>query len=261
MPLDPINAIQTSLGINRTATQLTIGGFVVMAAAIGIAQMSDDDTLTFWQLLVGLMGLIVIMMILAQLPLVARRAIGWVLTACFSFVAITATGQAVTGNSCPRLATATCILSFHMASSCERSRPDATGTIAGTVSGAVDGFGSGVVFAAGLVLTDIQFTQSSDERVYIQFAGYQRDRIVALAEALVAAGWRVEGADRGGERIAAAKGMNEVRYFNAADAERATALAAKAGEWAGGQVFAVVDLSTGKYGQPKQGLLEVWLSN
>jgi hypothetical protein len=260
MPLDPISAIQTSLGINRTATQLTIGGFVVMAAAIGIAQMSDDDTLTFWQLLVGLMGLIVIMMVLAQLPLVARRAIGWVLTACFSFVAITATGQAVTGNSCPRLATATCILSFHMASSCERSRPDATGTIAGTVSGAVDGLASGAVFAAGLVLTDIQFTQSSDERVYIQFAGYQRDQIVALAKALVAAGWRVEGADRGGERIAAAKGMNEVRYFNAADAERAAALVAATTAWAPDKRFQVIDLSASAYGQAAPGLLEIWIS-
>lgn len=180
------------------------------AAAIGIAQMSDDDTLTFLQLLVGLVGLIVIMMVLTQLPLLARRVIAWVLTACFSFVAITATGQAVTSNSCPRLATATCILSFHMASSCERSRPGATGTVAGTVSGTLDGPEATSVLAAGVVLTDVRFVQAADERVYIQFAGCGRDRIVELAASLVAAGWRVEGADRGGERIKAAEGMNEV---------------------------------------------------
>jgi hypothetical protein len=260
MSLDPITAIQSSLGINRTATKLTIGGFIVMAAVIGIMQMSDDDTLTFWQLLVGLLGLIVLMMALTQLPIVARRVIAWVLTACFSFIAITATGQAVTSNSCPRLATATCILSFHLASSCERSRPDAGPRLGGAVSGAADGPEAGSVFAMGVVVTDIQFTQSSDERVYIQFAGYQREQIVELAGDLVAAGWRVEGADRGGERIKAAEGMNEIRYFNAADAERAAALAASAQAWAPATGFKVVDLSASDYAQAAPGLLEIWVS-
>jgi hypothetical protein len=256
MSLDPISAIETSLGINRAATKLTIGGFVVMAAAIGIAQMSDDDTLTFWQLLVGLLGLIVIMMILTQLPLLARRVIAWVLTACFSFIAITATGQAVTFNACPRLASATCILSFHMAASCAVSLPRATEE----VTGALEDPDAGTVFAAGLVLTDIAFTQSTDERVYIQFAGYGRDEIVELAGDLVAEGWRVEGADRGGERIKAAEGMNEVRYFNAADAERANALVASAAVWAPQTTFKVVDLSASVYAQTSPGLLEIWVS-
>jgi hypothetical protein len=262
MSLDPITAIQTSLGINRTATKLTIGGFVVMAAAIGIAQMSDDDTLTFWQLLIGLLGLIVIMMALTQLPIVARRVIAWVLTVCFSFVAITATGQAITFNACPRLASATCILSFHMASSCAVSRPRAAETAAapGTTPGAALGVEPGSVFAAGLTLTDIQFTQSGGERVFIQFAGYGRDRIVELATALVAAGWRVEAADRGGERIAAAEGMNEIRYFNTADAEQAAALASAASAWAPARGFTIVDLSASAYAQPTPGLLEIWVS-
>jgi hypothetical protein len=182
-----------------------------------------------------------------------------VLTACFSFVAITATGQAVTSNSCPRLATATCILSFHLASSCERSRPDAGAAIGG-VSGAADGPPVGSVFAMGLVVTDIQLTQGSDERVYIQFAGYTRDQIVELAGDLTAAGWRVEGADRGGERIAAAQGINEVRYFNAADAERAAALVADAAAWAPDVGLQIVDLSASAYAQAAPGLLEIWIS-
>lgn len=256
MAIDPISAIQTSLGINRPATVLTIGGFVVMAAVIGIMQVLDDDTLTFWQLLVGLLGLIVIMMVLTQLPLLARRAIAWVLTACFSFIAITATGQAITFNGCPRLASATCILSFHMASSCTVSRPGAGGTI----TGAVDGPDPGTVFAAGVVLTGLTFVQATEERVFIQFAGYKRGWVVDLAGKLAEAGWRVEGGDRGGERIAAAAGLNEVRYFNPADAERAMALAEAVATAAPGTAATVVDLSGGKYAQPQPGLLEVWIS-
>ncbi len=227
-----------------------------MAAAIGIAQMSDDDTLTFWQLLVGLLGLIVIMMALTQLPLLARRVISWVLTACFSFVAITATGQAITFNACPRLASATCILSFHMAASCAVSRPGA----AETVTGAAEQVEPGSVFAAGVLVRNIQFTQGTDERVYIQFAGYKRGWVVDLAGKLAGAGWQIEDANRGGERIAAAAGLNEVRFFNAADADRAAALATTASTLVTGSDFKVVDLSASSYGQPEPGLLEIWVS-
>lgn len=249
-------AIETSLGINRQATRIAVGGFVVMALAIGLVQLLDDDSLTFWQLLVGLLGLMVLMMVLTQLPLLARRVVGWVLTACFSFVAITATGQAITFNACPRLASATCILSFHMAASCAISRPGATEA----VTGAAEGPTPGTLFAAGIVVHDIAFVQATDERVFIQFEGYDRGWVVGLAEKLAAAGWQVEGGDRGGERIAAAAGMNEVRYFNPADADRAAALAETLATAAPGTAATVVDLSTSKYGQPQAGLLEVWIS-
>ena len=255
--MEPLfKAIETSLGINRQATKIAIGGFIVMALAIGLVQFADDDTLTFWQLLVGLMGLMVLMMVLTQLPIMARRAIGWVLTACFSFVAITATGQAITFNACPRLATATCILSFHMASSCAISRPRA----GEAVTGAVDGAEQGTVFAAGIVLIGITLVQATDERVFIQFAGYKRGWVVGVAEKLAAAGWKIEGGDRGGERIAAAAGLNEVRYFNPADAERAAALAEALTAAAPGTVATVVDLSASTDARPGPGLLEVWIS-
>lgn len=259
MALDPLTAIQTSLGINRKATILAIGGFVVMAAAIGLFQMADDDRLTFWQLLAGLAALIVLMMVLTHLPLTARRAIGWVLAGCFSFIAVTATLQTVTDNGIPRLASATCILSFHLAASCTVSPAGAA--VAGEPNAMLE---PGSPFGNGMVVRAITFTQGTtpapEERVFIQFAGYGRKSIIDLAGLLVSAGWRVEGADRGGERIAGAAGLNEVRYFNPGDADRAAALAAKAGEWAGGRVFAVVDLSASRYGKAERGLLEIWIS-
>lgn len=255
--MEPLfKAIETSLGINRQATKIAVGGFIVMALAIGLVQFADDDSLTFWQLLVGLLGLMVLMMALTQLPLLARRVVGWVLTACFSFVAITATGQAITFNACPRLASATCILSFHMAASCAISRPGA-GEV---VTGALDRGAPGTLFANGIVVTGITFLQATDERVFIQFAGYKRGWVVGVAEKLAEAGWRIEGGDRGGERIAAAEGLNEVRYFHAADAERAKALAEAVATAAPGTEATVVDLSGSTYGQPQPGLLEVWIS-
>jgi hypothetical protein len=259
MTLDPIAAIQTSLGINRRATVLAIGGFIVMALAIGLYQMADDDTLTFWQLLVGLGVMIVLMMVLTVLPLTARRAIGWVLAACFAFIAVTGTMQTVTNNGIPRLASATCILSFHLAPSCAVSPLDAAREVG--PSARLD---RGSVFREGLVLRRITFIQGTEpapeERVFIQFAVYERKAIVDLAKTLAGNGWRVEGEDRGGERINGAEGLNEVRYFNAGDADRAAALAEAVGVWAGGRTIAVVDLSDSRFGKPSRGLLEIWIS-
>jgi hypothetical protein len=49
-------------------------------------------------------------------------------------------------------------------------------------------------------------------------------------------------------------------YFNAADADRATELAAAAAARAQGRTLAVVDLSASAYGRAQPGLLEVWIS-
>lgn len=260
MALNPISAVEMSLGINRTATKIAIGGFVVMALTIGVMQMLDDARLTFWQLLAGLIGLIVLMMALTVLPQLARRVIAWVLTVCFSFVAITATGQAITSNGCPRLATATCILSFHLAPGCVISRPGAA-----PGDGAMLQMAPGAAFAGALPKERLFLAQGTTAgpdgaRVFIQFAGFPRDQIVKLAQSLLQEGWQVEGADRGGERIKAATGLNEVRFFHPGDADRAAKLAEAAGVFAEGGRLEVVDLSASGYGQAEPGLLEVWIS-
>ncbi len=49
-------------------------------------------------------------------------------------------------------------------------------------------------------------------RVYIQFAGeIKRGDVVAVAHELRAQGWNVEGANQGGERLAAGAYLNEIR--------------------------------------------------
>jgi hypothetical protein len=70
----------------------------------------------------------------------------------------------------------------------------------------------------------------------------------------------VEGADRGGERVSAAAGLNEVRYFNAGDAALAAALAQAVGTADPGKQVTLQDLSASRYGKSTPGLLEVWVS-
>jgi TIR domain len=53
----------------------------------------------------------------------------------------------------------------------------------------------------------------ADYQVFVQFAGViQRDDVIAMSHKLSEKGWRVQGADRGGERTGSAAGYNEVRY-------------------------------------------------
>lgn len=58
-------------------------------------------------------------------------------------------------------------------------------------------------------------------RVWIQFARSldRAAQIVPLAMALEAAGWTIPSAAAGGERIAAAAGRSEIRYFHPGDRE------------------------------------------
>lgn len=63
-------------------------------------------------------------------------------------------------------------------------------------------------------------------RVFVQFAGLlRREDVISVSRGLRDAGWNVQGADQGGERIAAAAGLNEVRYSSLANEDAARVLA------------------------------------
>jgi hypothetical protein len=253
-------AIELSLGINRQATKIALGGFVVMALAIGLVQLSDDDTLTFWRLLVAQVVLMVFMLVITQLPLLARRLLAWVVALCFASTVIAATVQSVTENRFrPPLALASCIISFYFADSCQSSPATVSKLGAGLIGAA---FAQDATDPAAVpALSGEALTQAQKEaRLFIQFAGYKRGEVVTLATQLTEAGWKVEGGDRGGERVATAAGLNEVRYFNPADAGLAAALADTLRATQPGKEIKLTDLSTSAYGQAQAGLLEIWVS-
>jgi hypothetical protein len=259
--MEPLfKAIELSLGINRQATMIAVGGFVVMALAIGLVQLADDDTLTFWRLLVAQVVLMVFMLVITQLPLLARRLVAWVVALCFASTVVAATVQSVTENRFrPPLALASCIISFYFADSCNSSPANVNSMAPGLI---------GVAFAqdstdpaAGPALTGAELAAAQERaRLFIQFAGYQRGEVVKLAMLLTEAGWKVEGGDRGGERVTTAAGLNEVRYFNPDDAALAAALAETLQAAHPLKPVTVQDLSASSYGKAQPGLLEVWVS-
>jgi hypothetical protein len=70
--------------------------------------------------------------------------------------------------------------------------------------------------------------RQSDYRVLVQFAGViRREDVKAMMLKMRAGGWRVEGADGGGERTPVAAGYNEIRYADPQDEEAARKLAAE----------------------------------
>ena len=103
---------------------------------------------------------------------------------------------------------------------------------------------------------------ASSSIVYIHFAGsLTRELIIGVADQLVAAGWRVEGANNGGERLVSAYGLNEVRFFNKADEDAARVLANEISRMRlTGKNVAIRDLSDAGY-SAAEGHLEVWISN
>lgn len=95
--------------------------------------------------------------------------------------------------------------------------------------------------------------------VYLQFAeAVPRNRMIEIATALSASGWGVPDPDLGGEMVKEAPDANEVRYFNAEDAEAAQALATALQPLIGGMPVGVRNLSR-FYGHVKKGQLEIWL--
>lgn len=250
MPFDPFKAIEVSLGINRTATRIAVGGFIVLALAVSLKQVVGDTSLTLWQMLAALVALVIFMMVIQHLPLLARRTFAWVVAACFAawMVAITIL------NIYPirSLPPPHCVASFHMAEGCSASVAAASvdvsaeATLSATAEPAVAPPAAEALAAS---------------RVFIQFAGFPRDSIVGLADTLAANGWQVEGRERGGQRIGAAAGLNEVRYFNAEDKALAEELARNvAAGLPEPRTIEVKNLSGGRFGDVPAGQLEVWVS-
>ncbi|KAL0630369.1 hypothetical protein Q9L58_010784, partial [Maublancomyces gigas] len=64
-----------------------------------------------------------------------------------------------------------------------------------------------------------------DYTIFIQFAGFRRDLIAAMATDLVTKGWTVPAAEKGGQRTASANGLNEIRIGREEDRTKAQVLA------------------------------------
>lgn len=251
MSLDPFKAIQTVLGINPRSARIAAGGFLVLTLAIAAWQRIGDKSVTLWEMLGALVGLMVLMIVLSFFPAMMARLSASVLGLCFCAWLVAATAQVIADDQLP-FAPNRCLVRFGFADACGRSTGNAT---AGLPSEAV------VTAEAAAPSPAPVSAQQSGARIFIQFAGFKREDVIELAADLGGQGWKVEGAARGGERTGAADGLNEVRYFNPGDKANAEALALSVSAGMAGQPpIAVKDLSATKYAQAETGLLEVWIS-
>ena len=98
-------------------------------------------------------------------------------------------------------------------------------------------------------------------RVFVQFHDpVTRDQTIALGTALAAAGWQVEGAERGGELVGNGTDRNEVRFFQTADEAIAIALGEAIHALAPSATVHVRDFAR-LGGYTPAGQLEIWLSD
>jgi len=132
------------------------------------------------------------------------------------------------------------------------------------IFGQVTRIEDGEVVSEPLVLEKAVFLPPADNRVFVQFAGAMtRDAVVVASEGLTATGWDVPDAAKGGERTANAVGLNEIRYFNAGDAEAATELArsfAASASWVTAEDFQLRDLSGAGFSPQAAHQFEIWTS-
>lgn len=283
MTLDPFKAIEKTLGINPRAARIVAGGFLVLIVGISAYQLVGDRTVNFWQMLAALVGLMVLMIILSHMPVAVGRLCGWVVGLCFAVWACALTAQVVADDRLP-FAPSKCLAYMGFDPACGRSRGTAGTEVATEVAvsaentrsleelpspedqvesgGATDALPEPQVPAPVVAEGTQPAVELAASRLFIQFAGFKREDVVRLAQGLGSQGWRVEGADQGGERTGAADGLNEVRYFNASDraVAEALALAVSAG-LTNHPPISVKDLSGTAYGAAQPGLLEIWISD
>ncbi len=95
--------------------------------------------------------------------------------------------------------------------------------------------------------------------VYFQFAGVPREVVERLADRLRSEDWDIPGE----ERVAAAAGLHEVRYFHDGDRDRATRLAEELNALLAAQDFAANvearDFTGYPDTKPREGTIEVWI--
>lgn len=258
MSLNPLVVIDTAFRINPAATRIAVGGGVVVMLAIALKEASGDQgTGDISSTLLPLLGTVlvssIIILLLQNLPAMVLRvgstAIVLLLVIYLGAIFL----QAITGNGIPQFAPAHCIASFGLSKECRITSPAAAGSIPGATAVAVS-----VPQASSTVAAEISIPR--ELTVFIQFAGFTRERVVSLAQSLRGDGWNVPAAERGGERLGAAAGLNEIRYFHADDEAVARKLASSVASFLKRPVQ-VKSLSGTTYSNASPGKhLEVWIS-
>lgn len=263
--MDLISTFQEGLKINRTATKFIFGAYLLIIVAIYVFGAIDGDYEVFF-VAIYLVVLAVIVFALAGMSGVLRQILMFFFSAVIMIWISLVLYQVATGNDLhPRVNTYNCLV---------YPIPDDCKTLRKTAEAADDARANETASVVAVPMPPSSNSQlpmptnpvamqpqmATENTVYVQFAAFPRGDVVDLATALVGDKWNVQGADRGGERLASADGLNEVRYFHEDDFELAMALALDTGK-ALDKEIKLLDLSKSKYSSKvDNGHLELWIS-
>lgn len=251
MDFNPITLLSDALKINRAATRYIAGGFILLILSIAVFDKVKDAGVPFWAVPLALIGFSLAVLILSQLPHVLKSLLSWLLVGIFSIWLVSLFAQVMTGSGIAWLPETRCHYAFFN-ESCNAGRAKAVAELPMTTE---------VVTSSAQSVAPVSKSELERSRIYVQFAGFGRGEIVKMADVLKAQGWNIPDADKGGERVAGARGLSEIRYYFEQDASLAKALAdAVTAQGLATSQAALRDLSkTRLAANATPGLLEIWI--
>ena len=247
MAFEPVKFFMTPGNLNKPVAVFLFGGW--LALAIVAAIYKEDLGISFQGLLVLLVVLSLVVGALAILPRLANLLLGWLLVLLFAaWLTVVVVQVATSSLYAPPLATVNCLLG-PLGSECNSAL-------------SINAKTSAIAPLPPVMAPPARTPDLSKAKVFVQFAGFVREDVVAISTALANDGWNVQGANQGGERLSAAAGLHEVRFFHSEDAGLANALAsAVSAKMAGSREIVVKDLSNLSIAaKVPPGQFEIWIS-
>jgi hypothetical protein len=241
--MDPVGSIQELLKVDKRSAKVLLAGIgVVAATAITSAWVEDVQTALLTGTAIVIAGAFLKFVAAIDPDPLLKRVIAWLVTIVF-FVVLIAGVLKTIFPSIPAVAPLSCLVRPWQ--TCDAVQDAVADRNAPTAS----------VVRGGLTTAAVADPASKASKVFIKFAGYQRESIIDLASALVSSGWDVNNSARGGERTEAAYRKAVVTYRTAGDATAAEDLA-RAIEATGLKA----DIQTSMDPQVPEETLQLWIS-
>lgn len=212
--LDPIALLQLALKVDRRAASIIIIGLVAFTVVAIINTLGMDDPKGSALAVAYVVGAGFLISILAKIvgDSIAQTVLSWAVTALIVvFMATVAYGAIVPRQTLVN--PPACVLQFW--APCN-DKLDELASVQAPVSPLPPPSPASQPRAANPSTAPAPSSiVPPPVNIYVQFAGLiSRENMIKVSTGLVAQGWKVQGANRGGERTQAAAGLNEVRYAN-----------------------------------------------
>lgn len=265
--MNPVDIITHALRVDRRMARFILGGLTLLAAAALVISW-DYDLDKIFRVAIFILAFCVAIAILANIRGLISLVAAWVILGVGVIYISLGAAQFLTLSSLtPPVPPFLCFIS-PVDARCTQLAQSAAIETASVMGQAVDM--SSEPRPPQLEVPPSRPTSSANlpapptprtATVYVQFAGViDRDAMAVFSQRLAALGWTVPGASRGGERIASAAGLNEVRFFHGSDKPAAERLARDATNASpAGANVKLRDLSAGYINSP-EGQLELWIS-